>query len=133
MKGDERRSERKVLCYYLRVIDTKTGKELGRIADITPEGLMLLSDKPLQQTKPYSIRILLDRKLFDAGLGNLDVDVNVRWSKPDANPSLTLTGLLFLDLDEKGKQIVKNLAKKISMKQGLDSEEEEVEYGAEEV
>jgi len=127
--GEIRRAERKVLCYYLRVIDQKTGKILGRVVDITGDGLMLLSEKPLDRTKPYSIRVLLNKDLFDTQLGNLDVLVNVRWSRPDANPSLVITGLLFLDLDEKGKKIVKNLVDKIGMNRRLDLSEEDIENG----
>jgi hypothetical protein len=90
---------------------------------------MLLSEKPLDRTKPYSIRVLLNKDLFDTQLGNLDVLVNVRWSRPDANPSLVITGLLFLDLDEKGKKIVKNLVDKIGMNRRLDLSEEDIENG----
>ena len=132
--GEARRAERKVLCYYLRVIDQKNGKELGRVVDITSDGLMLLSEKPLDRTKPYSIRVLLNKELFDTDLGNLDVDVNVRWSKPDANPKLVATGLLFLNLDEKGKKIVRNVVCKIAMNRHLDlDEDDDIEYSASEV
>ncbi|MCL1945686.1 MAG: PilZ domain-containing protein [Chitinivibrionia bacterium] len=132
LKQNNRRVQREVLCFYLKVIDLKTGKEIGRVVDITSEGMMLCGNVALDDKKIYGVRIILAKSVFDMALGNLDVSVQVRWSKPDANPSLTLTGMLFLDLDEKGKKTVEKLVAKIGMKHSLDvltgNEEEEEEY-----
>jgi len=126
---DARRSERKTLCYYLKVIDLKTGKELGRVGDITGEGMMLLCKNPLDPAKSYSIRVILDKNLFDRESGNLDIDVRVRWSRPDVNPSIILTGLIFLHLDNHTKDIVRKLVDKIGMSRRLDISEDEIENG----
>jgi hypothetical protein len=129
LTGNMRRLTRRVLCFYLKVIDLESGKELGRICDITSEGMMIFGNNALNKDKIYRIRVILGTGLFSALLGNLDVSVQVRWSKPDANPALILTGLYFCDLDEKGKKIVKNLVNKIGMKRPLDLTEEDIENG----
>ncbi|MDR0303375.1 MAG: PilZ domain-containing protein [Chitinispirillales bacterium] len=126
---DKRRLIRKVLCYYLKVIDLENGKEIGRVADITSEGMMIFGGTVLDKEKIYRVRVILGKDFFNAALGNLDVSVQIRWSKPDANPSIILTGTLFQDLDEKGKKIVKNLVYKIGMKRRLDITEEDIEAG----
>ena len=128
-ENNRRRIQREVLCYYLKVIDLETGQEIGRIADITSEGMMIFGTDTLNKEKKYFVRVIMEKSIFDMSLGNLDMTVQIRWSKPDANPSLTLTGMFFLDLDDRGKKIVKNLVRKIGMNQPLDlTEEEDDEY-----
>ena len=131
-RQNNRRLQREILCFYLKVIDLKTGKELGRVADITSEGIMLCGNFVLDDKKIYRVRVILANSVFDMSLGNLDVNVQIRWSKPDSNPSLILTGMLFLDLDEKGKKTVEKLIAEIGMKRSLDAltgaEEVEEDY-----
>ena len=122
---NRRRTQRQVLCYYLKVIDLETGQELGRIADITSEGMMIFGSNLLDEKKTYRVRIIIEKSVFDISLGNLDVSTQIRWSKPDANPTLNLTGMLFLDLNERGRKIVENLVTKIGMSRNLDLAEEE--------
>jgi hypothetical protein len=127
--NNNRRMTRKVLCYYLRVIDLETGKELGRIGDITLEGMMLFGNTILDKDRIYRCRVLLAQSIFNMALGNLDIEVQVRWSRPDANPSIILTGMLFQNLNERGVKIVRNLVDKIGMKRRLDLTEEDIENG----
>jgi len=126
-KQNNRRSQRETLCFYLKVIDLKTGKELGRVVDITSDGMMLCGNVALDSKKIYSVRVILAKSVFDMSLGNLDVNVQIRWSKPDANPTLVLTGMLFLNLDEKGKKTVEKLVAKIGMRRSNAFNEEESE------
>jgi|TergutMp193P3_1026864.scaffolds.fasta_scaffold204486_1 hypothetical protein len=127
--SNRRRIERKSLYYYLKVIELETGKELGRIVDITSEGMMLFGYNILDKEKIYHARIILEESVFDMTLGNLDIDVQIRWSRPDANPQLVLTGMLFLNLNERGKKIVRSLINKIGINRPLDLTEEDIESG----
>jgi hypothetical protein len=124
--GNKRQSVREALRYYLKVIDLETGKKIGRVGDITKEGMMLFGNEVLDKDKTYRVRVILTSSIFDINLGNLDINVQIRWSRPDANPSLVLTGMLFLNLSQQGEKIVKNLISKIGMNNYND--EEEVSY-----
>ena len=125
--SNRRQTQRQALVYYLKVIDLATGKELGRVVDITSSGMMLFGNKVLNKKKTYRVRIIIEKSAFDMSLGNLDVNVQIRWSKPDANPELTLTGMLFLDLSDTGRKIVRNLIQTIGMSGHLDPTEEDLE------
>ena len=127
--SNRRRMPRQALVYYLKVKDVETGKELGRIADITNAGMMLVGNSVLNKKKTYRVRIIVEKSIFDVSPGNLDVSVQIRWSKPDANPSLTLTGMLFLDLTDAGRKIVRTLIRAIGMNGQLDLAEENTEDG----
>ena len=124
--SNRRRASRQALVYYLKVKDADTGKVIGRIADITNAGMMLVGDSVLKK-KTYRVRIILEKSIFDISPGNLDVSVQVRWSKPDANPAFTLTGMLFLDLNDTGRKIVRTLIQAIGMNGQLDLDEEGID------
>lgn len=127
--NNRRRARRQSLVYYLKVIDLATGKELGRIADITSDGMLLFGNKVLNKKKTYHVRIIMEKNIFDIQHGNIDVNAQIRWSKPDANPELTLTGMLFLDLTDKDRKIVGSIIKTIGMSGNLDFIEEDIENG----
>ena len=124
--SNRRRAPRQALVYYLKVKDVDTGKELGRIADITSAGMMLVGNSVLKK-KTYRVRIIMEKSIFDISPGNLDVSVQIRWSKPDANPALTLTGMLFLDLNDTGRRVVRTLIQAIGMSGQLDLNEENID------
>jgi len=129
--SNKRQLQRNVLCYYLKVIDLESGKELGRVGDITSEGMMVFGNTIFDREKTYRVRVLLVNSVFDMSLGNLDVNVEIRWSKPDANPSIILTGMLFQDLDDNGKKIVRDLVKKIGIIRNPEEDFEEEDETAE--
>ena len=119
---NQRQKTREALCYYLKVIDLETGKEIGRIGDITSDGMMIFGNTAFETGSVRNIRVILANSVFDAQMGNLDTKVEVRWTKPDANPSLILTGMLFLGLDKNGEKIVANLIEKIGINHDLTSD-----------
>jgi len=125
--NDRRRARRRALIYYLKVIDLATGKELGRVADITRDGMMLFGNKTLNKKNNYRVRIIMEKSVFDMSLGNLDVTAEIRWSKPDANPELTLTGMLFHDLNDNGRKIIGNIIRKIGMNGRLDPADDDID------
>ena len=125
--SNRRRTPRQALIYYLKVIDIDTGKEIGRIADITSAGMMLVGNRALNKKKTRRVRVIVEKSIFDISPGNLDVSVQIRWSKPDANPALTLTGMLFLDLNDTGRRVVRTLIQAIGMSGQLDLNEENID------
>jgi len=128
VNDNRRRANRQALVYYLKVINLDTGKELGRVADITSAGMMLVGHTVLKK-KTYRVRIIMETTINNMPLEDLDVSVQVRWSKPDVNPELTLTGILFLDLSDTGRKIIGNLIKTIGMNGRLDLTEEDIDSG----
>jgi hypothetical protein len=85
-----RRAKRRQLVVYLRVVDRDSGEELGSLADITGEGLMLVGNQPLQLGRDYRLRV----EGGEAGGPQAGIDLVARslWTRPDLNPALHLTG-----------------------------------------
>jgi len=96
IKGvDGRRSiRRRHLIYYLRVWDADTQKMLGHIVDITPEGLMLISDQPIELNKKFN----LEMQWQDEGeTRRISFSAESRWSHKDINVRFYDTGFMILN------------------------------------
>lgn len=90
---EHRHLERKSLFLYLDVLNRETNALLGHLGDISEGGMMLITERSLSNSQLLKIRIKLPE---DEGLPpHLDLDVDIRWIKPDANPALHCVGCHF--------------------------------------
>ena len=103
------RLKRKKLIYYLQVFDRNTNKLAGRLLDITTEGIMLISDNPIQTDNLFQFRMVLPKEL---GKGpEISFDVKSIWSKRDNNPDLYDTGFQLVNVSENDIEIIESLIK----------------------
>ena len=107
-----RRQKRHNLIVYLRVYDRDTTALLGYLVDITLQGLMLMSEDPLQTDRLYHLRI--DRGESHSPHRYLDVDAHSRWVDRDVNPKLFNTGFSFVDPTSQVLAAIDNLIKDLS-------------------
>lgn len=80
---EELRTEpRNHLVYYLRVFE-QDGKTLfGHVVDVSPSGMLITSNRPMQQATKYQLAIE-DARQFDASEA-LAFEAECRWCKEDA-------------------------------------------------
>jgi hypothetical protein len=89
--NENRGAPRRKVFYYLEIIDLDRNEPLGRLGDISPSGIMILTDTPLPRGKKYRVSILLpETGVFPKKA--LDMEVETRWEKPDLNPKILCTG-----------------------------------------
>jgi len=93
---NQRKEDRRHLIYYLRVLDQKNNEEIGRVVDITQNGVLLISKEKFDNKEEMAVRIELGNELFEKMNGHLDLHVQCRWSKPDINPHYFVNGFVFL-------------------------------------
>ena len=93
-----RKLKRRHLVYYLEVLDRNTGQFLGNLADITTEGLMLLTKERIERDTAFGLRIILPAGLL--GKPHLDLNVESLWCERDINPDLFANGFRFVDISE---------------------------------
>ncbi len=104
-KGHERRKfNRKNLIYYLEVFDMDSGEVLGRLVDITPEGLMLIAENPVPLQKVYNLKMVLPREI--SGKKELEFSGQCRWSRKDINPEYYVSGFHLLDITRDEQLII---------------------------
>ena len=115
--AEQRRQNRRELLYYLRVTDRQNGEDLGRMADIHGQGMLILGDKPLEIGLAYQADLELHKTLIDQGVQpKLPLDFEAVWSRPGPrNSTYQETGVRFLNLDADGLSLIRKLIDIFSM------------------
>lgn len=76
--------------YFLSVFDGRTGEPLGQLADISQEGISILSSSPLKPHETYLMRILLAQ--HGQPERRLEFEAESRWTAPDPDSGQHTTG-----------------------------------------
>ena len=92
----QRNRPRKNTPHNVKVIDQLSGKVMGRVVDITADGLMLVTKQSIEQGQHFDLRIILPRMVD----GKLDIEVKAEavWCKSDTNPNFFKVGFRFENL-----------------------------------
>ena len=101
------REERTHLIYRLRVFDEKTGKLLGHMTNITPEGMMLLGEKQIRPGKEFSLRMDLPRNVMESG--HLTFSAESKWCRRDGSEDFFSVGFRIISISREGLTVVRTL------------------------
>ncbi|MCU7796285.1 MAG: PilZ domain-containing protein [Candidatus Thiodiazotropha sp. (ex Myrtea spinifera)] len=92
---DRRTIKRRHLIFYLRVWELTSDRLLGHVVDITPEGMMLISEQPIATGKEYKLEIRTPDT--EGEIKPLRFKAMCRWSDNDVNPVFYDSGFEFLE------------------------------------
>lgn len=92
---NKRKSPRRDTVLYLPVVHAETGEHIGRMADISSTGILIVADSALPAGRRIPVRIVLPPQLADLA-AELSVEIEPRWHRPDKNPQLILNGSLLI-------------------------------------
>ncbi len=106
-KRNLRSIERRYLVFYLRVFDGQSNKILGHLVDISEQGIMLLSDSPIQINQDYRLRMRLPTELKERN--EVIFTATCKWCKNDSNPDFYRAGFQMHDLDSYPKKLITKL------------------------
>lgn len=90
--SNRRKVRRRHLIYYLRVWDRDSETVLGHVVDITHEGLMLISDQPIESGRKFNLEVRWSDP--EGEPMQIQFEAESRWSKPDVNADFYDTGLM---------------------------------------
>ena len=107
-KSPERRNIKRLkLVYYLQVYDRKTRALLGSVADISPQGMRLVSEKYFPPESVLAMSILLpEGSIFGE---SVEVDSRCRWCTEDRENASFESGFEFVKTADSGVFVVKAL------------------------
>ncbi len=111
-KKDLRQAERWYLVFYLRVFDGMSRKIFGHLIDISENGIMLMSDNPVEVNQGYRLRMRLPNQIRDKD--EIIFSATSRWCKRDVNPDFYLIGFQIHDLEPTIKDLIAHLIKDFS-------------------
>ena len=107
MDDDKRKQKRWHLIYYLKVYDNKTGEMIGHMADLSPKGLMIVTEGDIELDQEFSLKMELPDTFQHKR--EITFDAMSLWSKKDINPDFNAIGFRFLKITKSDMEIVKEL------------------------
>lgn len=119
---EERRGiKRRTLALYLQVFDVDNDERIGYLANISPNGIMLLSEKPIQTKKEFLLEIrlsVMETALFyEEGIEkHIQFRAESRWSSNRVSPPLFSTGFMLLDLAGETLEAIDQLIDKLDLR-----------------
>ena len=81
---DQRKIDRRFLQYYMRVYDAGTHQQIGNLVDITPGGIMVVSEHPLPEGQNTRLRVELTDEVAEItadAVARLSAPVGVHFHK----------------------------------------------------
>ncbi len=101
---ERRKVSRKFLSYFIRVFDGDSRDQIGNLVDITSEGVMLLSPKPMSRGQVIHLRLEVTPDVSEKPF--LEFSARSRWCKPDLEPSLYNIGFKILNLKKEEAEVI---------------------------
>ncbi len=107
---DRRALRRRHLIFYLRVWDLATEKLLGHVVDISVDGVMVISEEPIETGKTFDLEMRWHDP--DGTPKTIRFKGQSRWSSNDVNPAFYDTGFLLLDPSDNILEPIKSIIKR---------------------
>lgn len=111
--ADQRIIKRHHLIYYLRVYDGVGSRVVGHVVDISPHGLMLITEEAIGVQEEYRLRMhfpgaesMQDELIFDAVC---------RWCRKDDNPAFYLAGFQIQNLSPEEADFIQGMITELGM------------------
>jgi hypothetical protein len=101
---DKRKVDRRFLLYYMRVYDAATRQQIGNLVDITPAGIMVVSEHPLPEGQTTRLRVEVTNEVSDKPF--MEFSAHSKWCEPDVIPNMYNTGFEILDLMPEDSEII---------------------------
>ena len=104
---ERRKNSRRRLAFPAVVIDGSSGEIMGHIGNITPEGVMLRSERPVKIDGVFSLQIPLPDEI--EGCSKLEVQAHSLWTQQASDPNVHVTGFEFLNISVTESRIIELL------------------------
>lgn len=107
---DFRRRPRDVVDQYLPVVDRDTDELVGYLTDVTVDGGMLQSEEPIEENRPFNLRMQLDEQI--QGSNHIDVQAQSKWCRKERNAVFHNTGFEFREVSDENRSRIAELAER---------------------
>ena len=93
--------------YYSRVFDRRTGRVIGYIVDLTPDGAMVISEEPIEPDLHFRLRMDLPEELSEKAF--IDFEAQSVWSKKDLDPNFWDTGFHLTNIAPENVNLIERM------------------------
>jgi len=113
----ERKQERRDLITYLRVFGENAEQPVGHLVDITTEGMMLISEEPVETGKVLQLRVVLPAKIEESK--EISLSAKAMWCREDENPAFYNTGFKLVNPSPEHIKIIEHSIQRYCFKESL--------------
>lgn len=113
----KRKQKRRDLLTYLRVFGENAEQPIGHLVDITTEGMMLISEEPIETGKVFQLRVVLPAEI--EGSKEVTFSAKSMWCREDENPAFRNTGFQLIDPSPEHIKIIEHLIQHYCFKEFL--------------
>ncbi len=110
---DYRHRPRKNTPHVIKTYDAESGSYMGRVVDITADGMMLITKDLCTVGRTFRLRIILPVMMQHRN--DVVVETRVIWSEPDTNPSYCKIGLTFVNLPGEEGFLLEDIMHKLNI------------------
>jgi len=110
---ERRKRFRKSNLHVTQVVHRDSGQALGRLVNITTEGMLVITSQSFQKGEIYPLSVILPRRVADTQV--LECEAEVKWCRPDGNPSYHAVGMQFMNLSHEDIKIIQEAFNKLSL------------------
>lgn len=110
----ERKSERQRLIYFLQVFNQETEKFLGNLVNISPDGMLLFGEQPIEPGQRYRLR--MNVQFLGEDQTTLEVEAESRWCKNNTHPDIYDAGFRLINVPEEQQLLINQLIKEFGFK-----------------
>jgi hypothetical protein len=107
---DRRKSVRRAPNDYFLVFDREKDRFIGRVLNMSLDGVMLVSMEPIEIGAAYACRLALPEKIEDCN--QIIFDAESKWSRRNENSNMYETGYKMKNVSKKDKEIIGELLQK---------------------
>ncbi len=107
---ERRRLKRRHLIYYLKVTHQADNHLIGYLVDITTEGLMLISNDPIEPQTEFPFRMALPEEVLSKN--EIEIQARCMWCKKDVNPDFYASGFQIMSISEEDQIIITSLIRR---------------------
>lgn len=102
-----------MLSLDLMVVDRLTDAQLGRIANLSLEGAMVASRKPVDTPAVFACKMDLPSRLH--GFEKIEFDIQAKWCKRNDSTGVYETGYQFVNLTPECKRLIRVILERYSV------------------
>ena len=108
-----RRRPRKNTPHLVKVLDADTGEVLGRVVDVTADGMMLVTEGSMELGHVIKARLILP--VMVQARTEIQVEAEAVWCKQDSNPSFYKVGFRFSNLAGEDGFLLEDVMQKFNL------------------
>ena len=113
---ERRKSNRRSISYYMRILDAGENQMIGHLADISLQGLKMDSQKPIPVNRNYRLRMYTTSDVADKD--SIEFEAASKWCVQDSlDPGLYDIGFEILKIYPHDAEIIQHIIDKYSTRE----------------